>query len=213
MIINKDQILSFDNLYRRNLVNSLLGFKPALLIGTIDNENNTNLAIFSQIFHVGATPPLIGILFRPDSVERHTLENIRETQVFTINSITKDTFKKAHQTSARYAKQESEFEMTGLTTDCKSGFKAPFVKESPLKIACSSNQEITLEVNGTILLIGNVEFIELPDQTVLGDGFIDHHAMNEICAVGLDSYYKPEPVDRLSYAKANKTLTSLPFKK
>lgn len=213
MIIDKKQILSFDNLYRRNLVNSLLGFKPALLIGTTDNENNTNLAIFSQIFHVGATPPMIGILFRPDSVERHTLENIRETKVFTINSITPDSYKQAHQTSARYAKQESEFEMTGLTSDFKSGFSAPFVKESPLKIACSSNQEISLDINGTILLIGNVEFIELPDQTVLGDGFIDHYAMNELCAVGLDAYYKPEPLDRLSYAKAYKPLTSIPFQK
>ena len=50
-------------------------------------QGQTNLAIFSQIFHIGANPPLVGILVRPDSVDRHTLRNIRETSWFTINHI------------------------------------------------------------------------------------------------------------------------------
>jgi hypothetical protein len=43
------------------------------------------------------------------------LENILETNFYTINHINKSSYKKAHQTSARYPKEVSEFEAVGLT--------------------------------------------------------------------------------------------------
>ncbi|MCK7516855.1 MAG: flavin reductase family protein [Ignavibacteriales bacterium] len=79
MIITKENILQFEKLYRTNLFNSLSGFKSANLIGTISKEGKTNLAIFSSVIHVGANPPLMGLLMRPVSVERHTYHNIKET--------------------------------------------------------------------------------------------------------------------------------------
>ncbi|MCS7053720.1 MAG: flavin reductase, partial [Ignavibacterium sp.] len=85
MIITKEKILDFERRYRINFVNSLSGFKSANLIGTISKSGITNLAIFSSVIHVGANPPLIGILFRPLSVPRHTYNNIKETGCFTIN--------------------------------------------------------------------------------------------------------------------------------
>jgi flavin reductase (DIM6/NTAB) family NADH-FMN oxidoreductase RutF len=65
---------------RAMLVNSIGGFKFISLIGTKDKNNNTNLAIFSSLFHLGANPALIGFIMRPDSVDRHTLSNILFTQ-------------------------------------------------------------------------------------------------------------------------------------
>ena len=66
---------------RAAFINSLTGFKSASLIGTIDNNKKTNLSIFSSVFHLGSNPALVGFINRPDSVERHTLENILQTNL------------------------------------------------------------------------------------------------------------------------------------
>ncbi len=70
-----------DELQRRkraNLINSITGYKPANLIGTIDENGRTNLAIFSSCVHLGANPPLIGFIMRPiGDVTRHTYSNIK----------------------------------------------------------------------------------------------------------------------------------------
>lgn len=72
MELNKEEILHYEKNYRANLINSVSGFKSANLIGTVSSKGNTNLAIFSSVIHVGANPPLIGLLMRPVSVPRHT---------------------------------------------------------------------------------------------------------------------------------------------
>ena len=71
---------------------------------------------------------------RPFSVERHTYNNIKETNYFTINHINKEIYKQAHQTSARYDKDVSEFDECGLTPEYSDTIKAPYVKESKIKI-------------------------------------------------------------------------------
>ena len=134
MLITKQNILDFEKLYRAAFINSLSGFKSANLIGTISSEGKTNLAIFSSVIHVGANPPLMGFLMRPVSVERHTYNNIKETGHFTINHINKEIFKQAHQTSASYEKDISEFDACGLTPEYTETIKAPYVKESKIKI-------------------------------------------------------------------------------
>ncbi len=104
-----DDIMRLEQRYRAMFINSIGGFKSVVLIGSKNKAGQTNLAIFNSLFHVGANPPLVGFIIRPDSVERHTLRNILETGVFTINHIHESFFIQAHQTSARYPKEISEF--------------------------------------------------------------------------------------------------------
>lgn len=172
MKITKENILVFEKLYRTNFVNSLSGFKSANLIGTISKEGKTNLAIFSSVIHVGANPPAIGFLMRPVSVERHTYKNIKETNYFTINHINKNIFKKAHQTSARYDKDISEFDECGLTPEYSDTIKAPYVKESKIKIGCRFVEEHEIKFNGTIFIVGEILEVILPDDIVGEDGFL-----------------------------------------
>ena len=100
--------------FRATFINSLGGFKSVLLVGTRSGNGQENLAIFSSFFHLGANPPLFGLVVRPDVSPRHTLENILETKQFTLNQITEDFFEKAHHTAARYPKEISEFQAAGL---------------------------------------------------------------------------------------------------
>lgn len=201
MLITKENILNFEKLYRTNLVNSLPGFKSANLIGTISSEGKTNLAIFNSVIHVGANPPLIGFLMRPVSVERHTYNNIKETGHFTINHINKEIFKQAHQTSARYEKDISEFDAVGLTPEYSENIKAPYVKKSKIKIGLTLVEEQEIKYNGTIFMVGEIAEIMFPDDVVAKDGYVDIEKAGTIAISNLDSYHETKRIARLSYAK------------
>jgi flavin reductase (DIM6/NTAB) family NADH-FMN oxidoreductase RutF len=84
---NSESLNSLEKNKRVHLINSLGGFKSVSLVGTSDLERNTNLAIFSSFFHIGANPPLIGLIFRPSPPERNTYNNIIDTGFYTINHI------------------------------------------------------------------------------------------------------------------------------
>ena len=201
MKISKENIIRFEKLYRTAFINFLSGFKSANLIGTISKEGKTNLAIFNSVIHVGANPPLMGFLMRPVSVERNTYTNIKETNHLTINHINKEIFKQAHQTSASYEKNVSEFDACGLTPKYTETIKAPYVKESKIKIGLKFLEEQEIKSNGTILIVGEIQEVILPDDAILIDGFVDLEKAGTIAISGLDSYYETKRIVRLSYAK------------
>ncbi len=201
MHFTKQAIANLENRYRAHLINSLSGFKSANLIGTQDNNGQTNLAIVSSVFHLGAHPPLVGMIIRPHSVPRHTLENLLATKQYTINHVNKDIYNKAHQTSARYDKDESEFDAAGLSTEYLNDFTAPFVKESKLKYALELKEHHLLGINGTELIIGEITDIYLDEACLQEDGFVDIEAIGTVAVSGLDSYHVTERLARLAYAK------------
>jgi flavin reductase (DIM6/NTAB) family NADH-FMN oxidoreductase RutF len=188
---------------RGNLINSVGGFKSVCLIGTIDKVGQTNLAIFSSIVHIGASPPLIAFIVRPDSVERNTLTNIIETGYYTMNHLNENIYKNGHQTSARYPKEISEFDAVGLTKEFKDKFLAPYVEESNIKLGIQFKERIDLTINGTILIIGEIQHLYFPKDCLFDDGFLDIEKANTISCSGLDSYHKTQRIARLSYAKQN----------
>lgn len=199
--ISSTQIADMEQRYRAAFINSLGGFKSVVLVGTSDEQGLTNLAIFNSLFHIGANPPLCGLIFRPDSVERHTLTNIENTGFYTINHLSEDIYTKAHQTSARYPKDQSEFEATGLSPEFMEGFQAPFVAESKVRFALELREKIPLVLNGTILIIGQITHVWLPDGVLQPDGFVDLELAGTLTCSGLDSYHRTQRIARLSYAK------------
>ena len=194
---------------RVHLINSLGGFKSVALVGTSDTQGKTNLGIFSSFFHIGANPPLIGMIFRPSPPERDTMRNIVDTHFYTINHINESIYKQAHQTSARYDKEISEFDATGLKTEYRDNFFAPFVAESTIKLGIEFREKMDISINNTILIIGEIIQIYIPEDCLNKDGFVDIEKANTITCSGLDSYHKTIQLDRLSYAKPDKEITSL----
>lgn len=59
MLLHLDnyQIGNLEDRKRVSLINSLSEFKSLNLIGTINNQGQTNLAIFNSVVHIGANPP------------------------------------------------------------------------------------------------------------------------------------------------------------
>ena len=197
------ELMALETRNRANLINSIGGFKSVCLIGSCNSEKQNNLAIFNSIIHIGASPPLIGFIIRPDSVDRHTLSNIIETGYYTINHINESIYQQAHQTSARYPREISEFDATNLTASYKDDFAAPFVHESSIQLGIEFKDRIDIKLNNTILIIGQIVHVNFPKECLCEDGFLDIEKAKTITCSGLDSYHKTERINRLSYAKPN----------
>ncbi len=200
-LITDKELDQMEQRFRASFINSITGFKSVALIGTKNKANQENLAIFNSIVHLGSNPALIGMIIRPDSVERHTLENIEETGFYTINHILESFVEQAHHTSARYPRNVSEFEASGLTPFYRNDFFAPFVKESTVQIGMEFKTKMNIPINNTLMIIGQIKSISLPEKAISTDGYIDLEITKTITNSGLDSYHRTERIVRLPYAK------------
>jgi flavin reductase (DIM6/NTAB) family NADH-FMN oxidoreductase RutF len=203
MIYTKKDIKELDRITRLKLINSVTGIKPANLIGTIRNNMQTNLAIFSSVVHLGSNPGLLGFISRPQTKEvGHTLRNIEENGSYTINHIHPDFVKNAHYTSAKFANEDSEFKHCNLSEEYHNGIIAPFVKESAFKMGMRFIEALEIKHNGTVMVIGEIEHLIIPDTGMIHED-IDLEATKSIGISGLNSYYSLQKIARYPYAKVN----------
>lgn len=209
MHLLSNDIQQLESRYRAHLINSLSGYKSANLVATQSAQGASNLSIVSSVFHIGANPALIGFISRPNTVERHTIENIVATNYYTINQVHSDIYTSAHQTSARYPREQSEFNECGLTEYYSDTFYAPYVQESRIKYGVKLVEQQTLTVNNTDLIIGEIVEIFVPDNVVEADGHIDIAKTNAISVAGLDHYFEGKHMARLSYAKPNQKVEKI----
>jgi flavin reductase (DIM6/NTAB) family NADH-FMN oxidoreductase RutF len=209
MHLSLEDINRLNKRSRANLINSVSGIKSANLIGSIDTEERTNLSIVSSVVHLGSHPPLIGYIQRPRGVERHTYENILATKQYTLNAIHSEIIRPAHQTSARYAREQSEFEQTGFTEEWLNGFSAPFVKEAYVKMGMQLIEIIPIPCNDTELVIGEIQNLYFPSNIYKPDGHLAIYEANTVGISGLDTYLKTEKITRLSYANPIETLKEI----
>jgi len=199
--IDLADILAFEQHYRTTFMNSISGFKSLQMVATANLSGVSNIALFNSIFHVGANPPYIGMVFRPDGPERETLANILETGFYTLNNVKTQYYKAAHQTSARYPAGESEFKHCGFTEEYMANFSAPFVKESSVKLGLSVKEVIPVSLNNTKIVIGEVQHILLDEDLISADGYVDLAKAQSTTVAGLDAYYETTLLGRLKYAK------------
>ncbi|MFD1256617.1 hypothetical protein ACFQ3S_07395 [Mucilaginibacter terrae] len=82
-----------------------------------------------------------------------------------------------------------------------NGFKAPFVAESTVQIGLQLRETIDMEINGTTIVIGEIVQILTQDELIAADGTLDHYKAQTMTVAGLDTYFLPQPVGQLFYAK------------
>jgi len=189
---------------RGRLVNSLSGFKSANLIGTASDSSRLNLCIVSSVVHLGSDPALLGVVFRPP-VDRergsHTYWNIRETGCFTINHVVAEQTLQAHQASARYPHETSEFDELGFTPVFRCGFEAPAVEESPVRIGLERVDEWEIPQNRCRFVVGQIRWVEFPEKAWCTDGYLDLESLDVAALSSLDGYHRTRKMHRLAYAK------------
>jgi len=202
MHLTRADIQEMERIRRLNIINSITGIKPANLIGTVSNDGDPNLAIFSSVLHLGSDPALLGFMLRPqEDVRRHTYENIKENGFYTINHIHHHLVEQAHYTSAKFDKKESEFKECSFTEEYLFDFRAPFVQESKLKLGMKFLESIPIETNNTLMIIGTVEYVLIPDDAVDEKGDVNLEILGSVGVSGLGSYYRMLNIGQFPYAR------------
>ena len=187
---------------RARTMNSLSGFKSANLIGTVDVAGRHNLSIVSSVVHLGSYPALFGMVLRPPGDHSHTYKNLMATQQCTFNHVNGNIFSKAHQCSARYPEEISEFDAVDLTPWLPSSlqWRAPAVAEAEIRLGLVFTEDIPLP-NRCRFLVCSLEWIDLPANIRASDGYIAIDKADSLSISGLDGYHRTSLLGRLSYAK------------
>jgi flavin reductase (DIM6/NTAB) family NADH-FMN oxidoreductase RutF len=191
----------YDRFYRANLINSITGYKPAMLIGTQNNEGQNNLAIFSSVVHLGADPALVGFIQRPVGVSGDTFRNIMANGVYTINHVHEGFIEKAHYTSAKFESGISEFDACKLTPYYIEGFSAPFVSESRVRLGMELVEVVPIIHNNTRLVIGKIRHIIIDPDCLEDNGNINLGKLNTVAVSGLENYHQVRKLKSFPYAK------------
>lgn len=204
MHLTRKDIEDTPRVKRLNLINTVSGIKPGNLVGTRSNSGQSNLAIISSVVHLGSNPALLGFIMRPDTdVRRHTYENIKENGCFTINHIHASFVQRAHYTSAKFDAEVSEFDACELGEEYTFDFHAPFVRESVLKMGLKHVETIPIPINGTVMIIGQIEHLVLPDGAVDDRGYINLEETGHAGISGLNSYYSLQKIGEFPYARVD----------
>jgi flavin reductase (DIM6/NTAB) family NADH-FMN oxidoreductase RutF len=153
---------------------------------------------------LGSNPALLGFVLRPQhEVRRDTYDNILATGYYTINHIHPDFIANAHYTSAKFSKQDSEFEKCQLTEEYLYDFSVPFVKESRVKIGMKLEDMLPIKMNKCVMVIGSIQHLWIDDVAVEEDGQVNLELLNDVGIGGLNSYYKLERIGQFPYARVN----------
>jgi hypothetical protein len=68
---------------------------------------------------------------------------------------------------------------------------------------------IPIQHNDTALIVGEVRWVEVKEEAVKSDGFIDIESLGTMTISGLDGYHRTQRAARLSYAKPDEELSEL----
>lgn len=207
MYLDKKNIKSLEKYKKINLINSITGIKPALLVGTKGHNDLTNLAIFSSIVHISSNPSLLGFFLRTNKkIRRDTFENIIENDEYTFNHVHAPVVKNAHYTSIKFDKEISEFDICKFSEVYIDGFSAPFVKESNVKIGMRLREIVEMGCTESKLVIGEIDHLLLNKDFLEEDFSLNLEKSKSIGVCGLNHYYENKKNISLQYARSQNIL-------
>ncbi|WP_124979999.1 flavin reductase family protein [Nonlabens xiamenensis] len=205
-----DQIQHMERFDRANLVNCITGFKSANLLATRSKDGVDNVAIFSSVLHLGSDPALFGFVQRPlGHGAGNTYKNLKETGEISLNHVSQDLVTKAHQSSAKYDPNISEFEVLGIERLDREPHEVPFVQAAPVQVAAVYENEYFLQENKCIFVICRITDIYLDKGLQSKDGWVDLTAAGSMVVNGLDGYASAKGGTRFSYAQVGKELEKI----
>jgi flavin reductase (DIM6/NTAB) family NADH-FMN oxidoreductase RutF len=206
---SRQELETWPSRQRARMVNSLSGFKSATLVGTADPRGVHNLSVVSSVVHLGSSPAQMGMVLRPPGEDAHTYKNLVATRQCTFSHIGVEWVAKAHQCSARYPSEVSEFDAVGLTPcGMDREWKAPAVQEAKVRLGLTLAADIVLP-NRCHFVVLDVQWVEVAEKALARDGYVDLGQAQTAAISGLDGYHDTRYLGRLSYAKPGRELEVL----
>jgi len=75
------------------------------------------------------------------------------------------------------------------------------VAESPLQIGLKYINEYPIEENGTVLLIGQIEVVQIKEAAMEEGGFINYQELHTAGTIGLNTYFSFQEKAKFPYAQ------------
>jgi flavin reductase (DIM6/NTAB) family NADH-FMN oxidoreductase RutF len=111
---------------------------------------------------------------------------------------------RAHYTSAKFEKDESEFLPCNLGEQFLDGFPAPFVQESRLKLGINYLESYEIKESNTLFVVGSIERVYLPEGILNEDGQLDLNMLVTVAISGLNNYHSIKQIASFPYSRPGK---------
>ncbi len=163
--------------------------RPIALVTTVDEDGRVNAAPFSFFNCLSADPPIlaIGVETNPDMSLKDTGENIRRTEVFTVNIVSVAIAEAMHVCAARYPRGVDELSEAGLTARPGVKIAAPYIAEAPAAFECRRTLTLELGKSRQIILGEIVEAHYQPGIVDPATLRVDPAALDAIARLGGDT--------------------------
>ena len=198
---SRSDLLGLDRRYRRDLINRIGGSRTAWLLTTRSSDGIANIGLFSQVVHVGANPPLIGVLFRPKSSRHQSLDNIEDIGHYCIHAVHFEEWQKAHSTSFAFGADQSEFDECEWVEETIHGSDLPLIEDSLARITLQAEEIIPIRSNQCRMLIGRVQSIQIREDQLDSDQLPRPEDWLNVC--GLDLYMNNQVLSRADEERRN----------
>ncbi len=169
---------------------AIISPRPIGWVSSIDKEKNANLAPYSFFNAVADTPPMIMFSItgkKKNSSLKDSLNNIRETECFVVNIVSKDLLNQMNQTSGNYPKDIDEFMLAKLEKSNCVNINVPRITKSPASLECKLFKVLELPGFDNNIIIGKVVGIHINDK-ILKNGIFDVLSYNPVARMGYKDY-------------------------
>jgi len=163
--------------------------RPIALVTTVNPAGRINAAPFSFFNCLSADPPILalGVENHPDMSFKDTALNIRLTEVFTVNIVSRAIAEAMHVCAVPFAPGGDELQAAGLTAMPGTMVASPWIKEAPASFEC--RRHVTLELGKSRqIILGEILFAHYHHDVIDVDRLrIDPAKLDAIARLGGDT--------------------------
>jgi len=185
--------LDFSQLSPREAYKVMIGTivpRPIAWVTTVSPEGVVNAAPYSFFNCLSADPPILalGVENKPDRAFKDTTENIRQTEVFTVNIVDHANVEAMAATAAAFPPEVDELQMAGLTAVPGVTIDCPRIAEAPVSFEC--RRYLGLQVSSAReIVLGTITMAHVREDIIdLETYYSDHLALDAIGRMGGNGY-------------------------
>jgi flavin reductase (DIM6/NTAB) family NADH-FMN oxidoreductase RutF len=198
---SRSDLLGLDRRYRRDLINRVSGSRTVWLLTSRSLDGTANIGLFSQVVHIGANPPLMGVLFRPKTDWHHSLDNIEETKLYGLHAVHTDRWQNAHATSFAFKASQSEFDECGWSEEKMPESDLPIIKDSLARIVLEPKEIVHIRSNQCRMVVGHILSIQIREDQLDSDQL--PRPADWLNVSGLDLYINNQVIDTADECRKN----------
>lgn len=160
--------------------------RPIALVTTVDLQGRVNAAPFSFFNCLSHDPPILalGVENKPDMSFKDTAGNIRLTEVFAVNIVSRAIAEAMHVCAIGFPLGVNELAEAGLTAAPSKVIAAPHIAEAPAAFEC--RRHTTLEIGRSRqIILGEIVFAHYHSDVVDADRMrVDPAKLDAVARLG-----------------------------